>query len=61
MKFPEMIERLDIINRKLGNKAMGYRLRRELKKMVLQYEKDIELVEAFHNSRDREQLLQVQK
>jgi hypothetical protein len=56
MKYPEIAKRLDFLNTALGNKALGYRFRRELKKIVNQYEKDIELAETFYHSRDRQQL-----
>jgi hypothetical protein len=53
MKFKEIAERLELLNRTLGSKALGYRLRRELKKIVTQYEKDINLVQGMYNSGDR--------
>jgi hypothetical protein len=55
MRFTEFTERLEALNRKLSGRAIGNRLRRDLIRLIMQYEKDLEIEwKALHNSRNRQ-------
>ena len=45
MKFTELLDELAIMYRHLGTRALGYRLKRDVIKLVTRYGEDIEYAE----------------